>query len=244
MSTITPEIRLQIQTFLKTIPDSVNTTELRNTMSKLITEEKKSRASFCVMCETDIDKLSVVTHKFKPFNLRNQIKSGFIQIEPHVFEGFVCEKHAKEYNIAESIDKYQKEKARAHEQYQNRVFAEKWRKQDLVDKWIKTKGKEGKANPHTAFHRMRDMIGNNFDLLSDLSLMDYRNFLKTPYWFVISQYVRYKDEHKCRLCDAKGYLNVHHKTYEHRGFEVNHTEDLITLCGSCHSHHHDHGGTK
>lgn len=244
MSTITPEIRLQIQAFLKTIPNSVDTTELRNTMSKLITEEKKSRSLFCVMCETDIDKLSTITHKFKPLNLRSQIKAGFIQIEPHVFDGFVCDKHAKEYNILESIDKYQKEKIRSNEAYQNRVLEEKWRKQDLVDQWIKTKGKQGKANPHTAFHRLRVLVGNNNDLLNELSTMDYRNFLKTPYWFVISQYVRYKDKYKCRLCDAKGYLNVHHKTYEHRGLEIIYTDDLITLCGHCHSHHHNHGGDK
>jgi len=244
MSTITPEIRLQIQSFLKTIPDSVDTTELRNTMSKLITAEKQSRSFFCVMCETDIDKLYTTKGKFKPLNLRNQIKSRYIQMEPHVFDGFVCEQHSKEYDVAGSVAKYKKDKAEQAQESKSRRYSEETRRQNLIDQWIKTKGKEGRANPHTAFHRLRELIGNNQDLLSDLGSMDYKNFLKTPYWYVISQYVRYKDKYKCRLCDAKGYLNVHHKTYEHRGFEIIYTDDLITLCGKCHSHHHDHGGAK
>lgn len=69
--------------------------------------------------------------------------------------------------------------------------------------------------------------------------MDYRTFLATPYWKAITEYKRYKAEYKCELCSSSISLVVHHKTYEHHGNEINHLDDLVVLCKSCHEKFHD-----
>ncbi len=47
-----------------------------------------------------------------------------------------------------------------------------------------------------------------------------------------------RDEKKCVNCDSKEKLEVHHTTYKHHGDELNHLEDLETLCHDCHEGWH------
>ena len=72
--------------------------------------------------------------------------------------------------------------------------------------------------------------------------MSYKDFLKTPYWFAISAYKKYKTDYKCALCGGNKQLATHHRSYERHGQEhlyqvIN--EDLIVLCKDCHSEFHD-----
>jgi len=72
--------------------------------------------------------------------------------------------------------------------------------------------------------------------------MDYKDFLKTPYWDGVRNYKLKKARYCCELCKLKGVLNVHHKSYENHGLE--HREniadsDLIVLCRNCHEKFHD-----
>lgn len=70
--------------------------------------------------------------------------------------------------------------------------------------------------------------------------MDYRDFLKTPYWKAISLNVKRKSKFVCGECKEKGkHLNVHHKTYEHHGSEHKHLEDLECICEECHRKVHN-----
>lgn len=73
-----------------------------------------------------------------------------------------------------------------------------------------------------------------------LASMPYRDFLKTKYWRIVRNYVLYRQGEKCQLCSETQNLNVHHRTYEHRGYEVNHLKDLIVLCRCCHQTFHDY----
>ena len=73
-----------------------------------------------------------------------------------------------------------------------------------------------------------------------LKEMDYSEFLKTKYWKIISRYMKYKNN-KCSLCGSKINLRTHHKSYIHRGEEINYLEDLIVLCDECHKKFHDIG---
>jgi len=75
--------------------------------------------------------------------------------------------------------------------------------------------------------------------IKQLQQMPYQEFLGTIYWDIIRKYVLYKRGYACELCNADGKLNVHHKTYDHRGEEYDHLEDLIVLCEICHAKHHD-----
>jgi len=45
--------------------------------------------------------------------------------------------------------------------------------------------------------------------------------------------------HQCSLCANKHSLNVHHRTYEHKGEEYKNLEDLVVLCKICHQKHHN-----
>jgi 5-methylcytosine-specific restriction endonuclease McrA len=69
--------------------------------------------------------------------------------------------------------------------------------------------------------------------------LDYYEFLKTPYWKAIAQYAKYRAGFRCQLCNAKGSLATHHRSYQNHGYEAHSLDDLIVLCESCHQKHHD-----
>lgn len=67
--------------------------------------------------------------------------------------------------------------------------------------------------------------------------MPYEDFLQTEYWAAIRGHVIDKIG-KCQVCTSRESLNVHHNTYEHRGQEYLHLEDLVVLCNRCHGCFH------
>jgi hypothetical protein len=68
--------------------------------------------------------------------------------------------------------------------------------------------------------------------------MPYKEYLKSEEWAVVSRLARHRDGNRCQLCGTTdGPLDVHHLTYERRGFER--LEDLITLCHVCHFAEHE-----
>lgn len=46
-----------------------------------------------------------------------------------------------------------------------------------------------------------------------------------------------RDGRRCRLCNSKERLEVHHRTYKRRGNEK--LDDLTTLCHRCHATYHN-----
>jgi hypothetical protein len=76
------------------------------------------------------------------------------------------------------------------------------------------------------------------DLQTLLHTMDYRLYLQTDHWARTRHYALDRAGRRCELChEADEILNVHHKTYERRGFEL--PEDLIVLCRQCHAKFHN-----
>lgn len=67
----------------------------------------------------------------------------------------------------------------------------------------------------------------------------YKEYLSTPYWKVVRKLKLRRANYKCELCNSSENLNVHHKTYKHKGTEICHLEDLIVLCQKCHAKFHD-----
>lgn len=67
----------------------------------------------------------------------------------------------------------------------------------------------------------------------------YEDFLRTPYWYNVSQRVKWAAGFKCSNCGSKNDLHVHHLTYDHKGIEAKYPEDLICLCGKCHREAHE-----
>jgi hypothetical protein len=77
-------------------------------------------------------------------------------------------------------------------------------------------------------------------IATEIKEMDYSDFLKTPYWKIISFLVKKENGFKCVMCNSKENLHVHHKSYELHGYE--HTVDgfnlLTSVCSECHEKHH------
>lgn len=73
-------------------------------------------------------------------------------------------------------------------------------------------------------------------------IMEYGEFLRTPYWKIISYEVKKKNKFRCVMCDSSERLQVHHKNYSLHGYE--HTYEgirsLTCVCDNCHSKHHGH----
>lgn len=71
--------------------------------------------------------------------------------------------------------------------------------------------------------------------------MNYKDFLKTPYWKVISAYKKYKENYRCCFCGSNINLATHHKTYDRHGYEHLKKvidEDLVVMCKHCHKRLH------
>lgn len=75
-----------------------------------------------------------------------------------------------------------------------------------------------------------------------LRSLPYDEFLQTPYWIAVSEHAK-AEQPWCVLCTEPmdGPLEVHHRTYQHRGSEWLHLGDLTVLCGDCHQTFHKKG---
>ena len=66
----------------------------------------------------------------------------------------------------------------------------------------------------------------------------YQDYLQTPYWKEVSRAVKKRFGWRCGVCNSPLNLCAHHRTYEHRGKELDHLDDLICLCKKCHRTFH------
>lgn len=74
--------------------------------------------------------------------------------------------------------------------------------------------------------------------------IEYRNYLKSWRWQLISKSRRWWDM-RCRACGETKRLQVHHSSYLHRGKSfAKEWLDTITLCNECHSRIHSQRSIK
>lgn len=66
----------------------------------------------------------------------------------------------------------------------------------------------------------------------------YAEYLKSEYWGAVSKEVKRKAGFRCQVCNSPHDLNAHHRTYENRGNEMQHLDDLVCLCRRCHETFH------
>ncbi|KKL66391.1 hypothetical protein LCGC14_2145460 [marine sediment metagenome] len=78
---------------------------------------------------------------------------------------------------------------------------------------------------------------DNARLMEELRTMPYREYLETDHWENTRRRALNRANYKCEMCNGKGVLHVHHKTYARRGDEW--MADLIVLCKNCHAKFHD-----
>lgn len=79
-----------------------------------------------------------------------------------------------------------------------------------------------------------------FDLLvrlnSSYKWMKYERYLNTWAWRNRRQILFWMRGERCEECEREYLLNVHHLTYEHRGYER--PWELKILCARCHRDAH------
>jgi 5-methylcytosine-specific restriction endonuclease McrA len=61
----------------------------------------------------------------------------------------------------------------------------------------------------------------------------YINYINSDVWREKKKIFIKKFGNVCQLCKSKGYVELHHKTYDRLGHELD--SDLILLCKSCHN---------
>lgn len=75
--------------------------------------------------------------------------------------------------------------------------------------------------------------------LLELRTMPYEEYLRTPEWRIRRERKLEQADYRCQFCNRhKSSLDVHHRTYENRGEELD--TDLIVVCRDCHSTFHKH----
>ncbi|HEY0939245.1 MAG TPA: hypothetical protein VGE08_04020 [Steroidobacter sp.] len=73
----------------------------------------------------------------------------------------------------------------------------------------------------------------NPDALFRADLLDYEDYLQSPFWFLIRNVVLFRDGFKCRVCAAKASA-VHHISYEPGVLYGMNLEPLVSICDPCH----------
>ena len=70
----------------------------------------------------------------------------------------------------------------------------------------------------------------------------YSAYLDTPRWKALRYLRRRLDGGRCRVCNGAVRLEVHHRSYRHRGRSFfGELRDCITLCSVCHRAAHERG---
>lgn len=67
---------------------------------------------------------------------------------------------------------------------------------------------------------------------STMTSAAYREYLGSPQWKARAEAFRAAWDHRCAICYSSAKLEVHHRTYERLGHELN--TDCIPLCKHCH----------
>lgn len=68
--------------------------------------------------------------------------------------------------------------------------------------------------------------------------LPYDQYLQTDWWKKIRAAAIARARQRCQVCYSPHELNVHHRTYERLGNELD--SDLTVLCGKCHNLFHKH----
>lgn len=76
------------------------------------------------------------------------------------------------------------------------------------------------------------------DPMSEETKQQYQDYLQTDYWKLVAGTVKERGGHRCQVCNSSKRLEAHHRTYEHKGNELEHLGDLICLCRNCHGLFH------
>lgn len=84
------------------------------------------------------------------------------------------------------------------------------------------------------------LFNKNFNISEWIkSNLNYKTYLKTFQWNVISEMKKFLNYYKCDNCDLKTNLQTHHKNYKNIYSEALNINDLTVMCVHCHSKTHN-----
>lgn len=153
------------------------------------------------------------------------------------YKGFECNK-CQDKRIKGFREREQKRKLE-EKQYREEI------KEDYFNAWLNSDYSLTKSALSNVY-QVRDNVVSMLRTLNEWEVKDYVNnqipykmYLSTPYWQLVSNLARRKAKYKCQLCGGNNHLNVHHKTYKNKGFEIINMDDLIVLCQDCHQKIHE-----
>lgn len=168
------------------------------------------------------------------------VQAKVLGIKYPLKKGWLKELIGKEVT-EETIKKYielknyvsKKRNTKRNEQRQTRLFKNRFL--TIGSNYCASKTSKGQI----ARIKNADRKFNRKEIIKTIKSMPYRDFLKTPYWKMIARYEKETAGMKCFLCGSSDILNVHHTTYKNHGNEINHLEDLMTVCRECHKAIHN-----
>lgn len=109
------------------------------------------------------------------------------------------------------------------------------------DRWCKeclsAYAAEVKKNSEIARKARAEERREEREWLKECREMPYREYLQTDHWQDTRKRALRRAGYACQLCNKRGRLHVHHRTYENLGDEDR--DDLIVLCEHCHAKFHD-----
>jgi len=89
------------------------------------------------------------------------------------------------------------------------------------------------------FKLLNMILGYDINFNDYLGHLCYKEFLQTPYWKIISEWVKDKADYKCEICSSSVKLNAHHRTYSrHCQEHIYWEDDILCLCQKCHELFH------
>jgi hypothetical protein len=120
--------------------------------------------------------------------------------------------------------------------YPDEQFASE--KAEMLKKHIPLKDSMWFLAEHATLYGDFDDPGTAFGAMHQNYLRrNYRDYLNSSHWKETAKEARARAGNRCQVCNSNSErLNVHHRTYERKGFEK--PEDLICLCESCHGLFH------
>lgn len=72
----------------------------------------------------------------------------------------------------------------------------------------------------------------------ELYRLKYSEFLKTKYWEAVRYLVIIRCDAICEICRKRPTKEVHHLSYDIRGYEHRNLQGLRAVCRSCHARIH------
>ena len=71
------------------------------------------------------------------------------------------------------------------------------------------------------------------EMVQSLVEMEYKHYLKCDYWKSVREVMHEMVGTECEICGNDLNIHIHHLNYDNRGKET--LNDLVCLCGKCHS---------